>query len=86
MALVSGWNWCHRCGHREEGEAPDTADALGPSSTRHSRSGDPGSELALAFRVIPTWGWFLIGGLCCIPALSLIANYYLPENPRVRAI
>jgi hypothetical protein len=86
MALVSGWNWCHRCGHREESQAPDTAVDLGPPSTRHSRSGDSSSELALAIRVIPPWGWFLIGGLCCVPVLSLIANYELPENPRVRAI
>ncbi|HEV3085182.1 MAG TPA: hypothetical protein VGY66_35815, partial [Gemmataceae bacterium] len=86
MAIVSGWNWCQRCGHREEGQAPDPAIALNPSSTRRSRSGAPSSELALAFRVIPSWGWFLVVGLCCIAALSLIADYKLPENSRVRAI
>jgi hypothetical protein len=42
--------------------------------------------LALAFRVIPSWGWFLLVGLCCVAALSLIADYNLPENSRVRAI
>jgi hypothetical protein len=86
MAMVSGWNWCPRCGHHEEGQAPDPAIALDPSSTRRSRSGAPSSELALAFRVIPSWGRFLIVGLCCVAALSLIANYNLPENSRVRAI
>ena len=86
MANVSGWNWCQRCGHREEGEAVDPVIPLNPSSTRRSRSGAHSSELALAFRVIPSWGWFLIVGLCCVVALSLIANYKLPENSRVRAI
>jgi hypothetical protein len=86
MANVSGWNWCSRCGHREEGQAPDPAIALDPSSTARSRSRAPSSELALAFRLIPSWGWFLIVGVCCVPALSLIADHYLPENSRVRAI
>jgi hypothetical protein len=86
MAIVSGWKWCQRCGHREEGQEPDPAIALDPSSTRRSRSGAPSSELALAFRVIPSWGWFLLVGLCCVAALSLIADYNLPENSRVRAI
>jgi hypothetical protein len=86
MAIVSGWKWCQRCGHREEGQAPDPAIALKPSSTPRSRSGAPTSELALAFRVIPSWGWFLIVGLCCVSALSLIADYKLPVNSRVRAI
>jgi hypothetical protein len=36
--------------------------------------------------VIPPWGWFLIVGLCCVVALSLFANYILPENSRGRAI
>ena len=72
MAIVSGWNWCQRCGHREEGQAPDPAMALNPSSTRPSRSGAPSSELALAFRLIPSWGWFLIVGLVCVFTLSLI--------------
>ena len=89
MAIVSGWIWCQRCGHREEGQAPEPAIALNPSSTpstRRSRSGAPSSELALAFRVIPSWGWFLIVGLGCVFALSLIAHYKLAENLRLRAI
>jgi len=42
--------------------------------------------LAQAFRVIPSWGWFLLVGLCCVAVLSVIADYMLPENSRVRAI
>ena|GEM_PF-1904112 len=86
MAIVSGWNWCQRCGHREEGQAPDPVIALNPSSTRRSRSGAPSSELALAFRLIPSWGWCLIVGLVCVFTLSLIADYKLAENSRLRAI
>jgi hypothetical protein len=39
----------------------------------------------MAVRLIPSWGWYLIVGLGCVAFLSLIANYYLPENSRVRA-
>jgi hypothetical protein len=41
--------------------------------------------LVLTFRLIPSWGWFLVVGLICVAALSIIADYTLPPNPCVRA-
>jgi hypothetical protein len=86
MTIVSGWKWCQRCGHREEGQELDVMIPLNASSTPRPRSKAPNSELALAFRVIPPWAWLLIVGLCCVLALSLLANYKLPDNSRARAI
>jgi hypothetical protein len=58
----------------------------GPSSSRQSSSGSRTTELALAVRGIPSWGWFLIFGLGCIACLSTVVDYNLPEKSRVRAI
>jgi hypothetical protein len=86
MTIVSGWKWCQRCGHKEEGQAFDPLIPLNPSATPRSRSGPPLTEFGLAFRVIPAWGWLLILGLCGVAALSFLADYKLPDNSRVRAI
>jgi hypothetical protein len=86
MENVSGWNWCSRCGHREEGRAPAAVMTLGQSPPPQSRSGAGTSELSLAFRVVPSWGWILIFGMGFVAAISFIADYNLPEKGRGRAI
>jgi hypothetical protein len=57
-----------------------------PSSTPEPQSGSAASELALAVREIPSWGWFLVIGLGFIAAVSGIADYNLPEKSRERAL
>jgi hypothetical protein len=42
--------------------------------------------VALAFRAIPSWGWFLVFGLGFIAAVSGIADFNLPEKSRERAL
>jgi hypothetical protein len=84
MKSVSGWNWCSRCGYREEGEE------LAPLPTRDqmraSKSGASSSDLWVAVRELPSWGWFLIIGVCLVAAVSAIADYNLPEKSRARAV
>jgi hypothetical protein len=83
MKNVSGWNWCSRCGYREEGVEPD------PLPTRDQtplRSGAGRSELWVAVRALPSWCWFVLIGVCLVAAVSAIADYHLPEKSRVRAV
>jgi hypothetical protein len=84
MKRVSGWNWCSRCGYREEGEEP--AQVLTRDQTRAPKSGASTSELSLALRTMPSWGWFLIFGLCLVAGISAIADYNLPDKSLVRAV
>jgi hypothetical protein len=81
MRNVSGWNWCSRCGYREEGVEPATE-----LTRANLKSGAPTSELLVAVRSMPSWGWFLIIGVCFIAAVSGIADYNLPDNSFVRAV
>ncbi len=83
---VSGWNWCHRCGHREEGQASQQVITPTTPTAGRTKSASSTSELALAVQVIPSWGWFLILGLGCVAAASFIADYNLPEKSRIRAL
>jgi hypothetical protein len=83
---VSGWHWCHRCGHREEGQACQTVTTSATSTTKRPKTASGPSELELAVRVIPAWGWYLLLGLGCVVAVSFIADYNLPEKSRIRAL
>jgi hypothetical protein len=85
MKSVSGWNWCSRCGYREEGEE-EIAPLLTREQIRASKSRASASELWVAVRELPSWGWFLIIGVCLIAVVSAIADYNLPEKSRVRAV
>jgi hypothetical protein len=84
MVVVSGWRWCHKCGHRVAGhEAPvGQAPAAGPGQ----RPASSGSEMALATRVIPAWGWVLLGGLVVVAAVSCAADLRLAPGSRARAL
>jgi hypothetical protein len=84
MKRVSGWNWCSQCGYREEGQEPDPVVTRDQTPAPKSRASS--SELSLACRAIPSWGWFLIFGLCLVAAISFIADYTLPDNSRPRAV
>ena len=81
---VSGWSWCHRCGHREESQTAGSVETSleSPASSPAKSS----SEVGLAFRLIPSWAWLLLIGLSVVVGASFLADYYLPERSRVRAI
>ncbi len=88
---VSGWNWCHRCGHREESKAAASTVVRAAGSTAVQPAAETpsparsSSEVALAFRLIPAWGWFLLFGMCVVVAASFLADQRLPEKSRMRA-
>jgi hypothetical protein len=86
MEHVSGWNWCSRCGFREEGRTPAPVRTLEQSQAPQARSGTGSSEISLAFKIMPSWGWILVIGIGLIAVISGIADYALPERSRWRAI
>jgi hypothetical protein len=90
MMNVSGWNWCHRCGHREESKAAASTVVRAANSTAVQPAATPSparssSEVALAFRLIPAWGWFLLFGVLVVVGASFLADHRLPEKGRMRA-
>ncbi len=86
MQDFTGGQKCLWCGHCKEGQ--DTL-LMGPAETavkRRVRPQQSSSELGLAFKVVPAWGWVLIIGINLVAAASLYADYKLPENSRERAL
>jgi hypothetical protein len=86
MVEVSGWSWCHRCGHREELRQTRVVRTAADLAAAPAPKARPTSELGLAFRLIPAWGWVLCFGLCLIAAFSGVADYRLPVMTRERAV
>jgi hypothetical protein len=86
MVLVSGWSWCHGCGHRVAGREDPVATQTPMPSGARPRTLTGESELALAARLIPSWVWVLFGGLVVIAAVTCAADMLLPYPSRERAI
>ncbi len=83
MQTVTGWKWCPKCGHRVEGQ--ETV-VMGPGEGPAVRPGESTSEVVLATRAFPSWGWVLIAGVVLIAVVSGLADYQLPEKSRPRAL
>ncbi len=86
MVMVSGWRWCHQCGYRVAGQELPVPGAQAADTPAKPSAPAAGSELALATRVIPLWGWALLIGLGLVAAVSCVADIYLPVQSRQRAL
>jgi hypothetical protein len=79
---VSGWSWCHACGHRAAGqEVPVERKAFNRRLTPRSEP-----DFVLAARLMPFWGWVLVGGLLMVASFTLGADLHLPPGGRPRAV
>src|SRR5262245_18302828 len=86
MEPVSGWNWCHRCGHRAVSYAPPAPEVAAAPDGPGRQPGAGRSELGQAARLLPLWFWVLLGGLAVIGGASFAANLHLPSRWRERAV
>jgi hypothetical protein len=85
MKAVSGWFWCHRCGHRAEGAGLSGLELAAGAPREHRATGRQ-SELALAVRLLPVWVWVLFAGLAVVAGVSFAVDRSLPLPSRARAI
>src|SRR5262245_25767149 len=83
--VVVGSRWCSNCGYRQiTNDDPTPGGATVSASREVSRP--KGGEWSEIRRLIPGWGWALLGGMAGIGLVSLAAGLLLPPDSLPRAI
>jgi hypothetical protein len=82
-----GLGWCPGCGYcRSVAEEQAVVPVVEEAAPARKPSALGASEFAETLKLMPGWGWVLLGGVAVAVGVSLAADHWLPEESLPRAL